>query len=152
MPRILEILKYFPNFYLATDEGKLLYHVVDSIASMIQGIENDMFGVLKSHWIKTVEDIDDLEKIAALYGIEREDYEDINQFRTKIEDVIRLYLAGPGTVPAVIEFIAIALRKYNIEPERNKEGSLALIHHVDNDESRTRCYFKGLNDTLVSRQ
>ena len=101
-----------------------------------------MIGVMKSHWIKTVEDIDDLEKIAALYGIEREEYEDINQFRTKIEDIIRLYLAGPGTVPSVIEFIAIALRKYNIEPERNEDGSLTIIHPVDGDESRTRCYFK----------
>jgi hypothetical protein len=147
VPRTLEILKYFPNFYLATDEGKLLYHVVDSITSRIQGIENDMFGVLKSHWIKAVEEIDDLEKIAVLYGIEREDYEDINQFRTKVEDTIRLYLAGPGTIPAIVEFIAIALRKYDIEPERNKDGSLALIHPVDNDESRTRCCFNGLNDS-----
>lgn len=148
MPKTLDILKYFPNFYLAMDEGKLLYHVVDSIVSKVQEIENDMFGVLKSHWIKAVEDIDDLEKIAALYGIEREDYEDISQFRTKIEDIIRLYLAGPGTVPSVIEFIAIALRKYNIEPKRYEDGSLAIIHHVDGDESRTRCYFKDLDDSL----
>lgn len=148
MPKTLDILKYFPNFYLAMDEGKLLYHVVDSIVSKVQEIENDMIGVMKSHWIKAVEDIDDLEKIATLYGIEREEYEDINQFREKIEDIIRLYLAGPGTVPAVIEFIAIALRKYNIEPERNEDGSIAIIHPVDGDESRTICYFKGLDDFL----
>ena len=148
MPRTLEILKYFPNFDQAMDEGKLLYHVVDSIASRVREIENDMIGVMKSHWIKAVVDIGDLEKIAALYGIEREEYEDINQFRTKIEDIIRLYLAGPGTVPSVIEFIAIALRKYSIEVERNKDGSVVIIHPVDGNESRTRCYFKGFDDAL----
>ena len=148
MPKTLEILKYFPNFFQALDEGKLLYHVVDSIASRAREIENDMIWVMKSHWIKAVDDIDDLEKIAALYGIEREEYENINQFRTKIEDIIRLYLAGPGTVPAVIEFIAIALRKYNVEPKRYEDGSLAIIRCVDDDESRTRCYFKGLDDSL----
>jgi hypothetical protein len=148
VPRTLEILKCFPNFFQAIDKDKLLYHVVDSIVSRVKEIENDMIRVMKSHWIKAVEDIDDLEKIAALYGIEREEYEDINQFRTKIEDIIRLYLAGPGTVPSVIEFIAIALRKYNIEPKRYEDGSLAIIHCVDGDESRTRCYFKGLDDSL----
>jgi hypothetical protein len=129
------------------DNGKLLYHVVDSIASRVQGIENDMFGVMKSHWIKAVEDIDDLEKLAELYGIEREEYEDINQFRTKIEDTIRLYLAGPGTVPSVIEFVGIALRKYSIELERNEDGSLAILHPLDGNESRTGCYFKYSDDS-----
>lgn len=147
MPKTLEILKYFPNFFQAMDEGKLLYHVVDSIASKVREIENDMIGIMKSHWIKAVEDIDDLEKIAAIYGIEREDYEDINQFRTKIEDIIRLYLAGLGTVPSVIEFIAIALRKYGIEVERNEDGSIVIIHPVDGDESKTRCYFKGSHNS-----
>ena len=81
-------------------------------------------------------------------GLRGEEYEDINQFRTKIEDIIRLYLAGPGTVPSVIEFIAIALRKYSIEVERNKDGSVVIIHPVDGNESRTRCYFKGFDDAL----
>lgn len=149
MPKTLEILKYFPSFHQAMERGKLLYHVTDSIGSQIQEIENNMIGIMKSHWIKTVEDIDDLEKIAALYGVEWEESEDINQFRKKVEDVIRLYLAGPGTVPAVIEFVEIALRKYGLELERDINGSLAIIHPVNGDEYRTTCTIKNFDGNCI---
>jgi len=102
------------------------------------------------HWIKTAENIDDLEKIAALYGIEREEFEDIKLFRKKVEDVIRLYLAGPGTVPAVIEFITISLRKYGVQAEIDENGSLVIIHPVESDESRAKCriYFDGVESHI----
>lgn len=143
MPKTFEILKYFPDFHQAVDRRKLLYHVTDAIASRIQEIENEMIGVMKSHWIEAAEDIDELERIAALYGIEREEYEDTNQFRARIKEIILLYLSGPGTVPSVIAFIAIALRKYNVEIERDDEGNIVLIHPVEDKEfrSQSRIYF-----------
>lgn len=146
MPKTLDILKYFPDFHQATNRGKLLYHVTDAVASHIQGIENDMIEIMKSHWIKAVENIDELERIAALYRIEREEYENLNQFRTKVRDIIRLYLAGPGTVPAVIEFVAIALRKYGIEIKRDQNGNPVITHPVGGDEFRTRCHFEESKD------
>lgn len=150
MLKTLEILKYFPSFHQAMEREKLLYHVADSIALRIQEMENDMTEVMKSHWIKTAENIYDLEKIAALYGIEREEFEDIKLFRKKVEDVIRLYLAGPCTVPAVIEFITIALRKYGVQAERDENGSLVIIHPVESDESRAKCriYFDGVESHI----
>lgn len=150
MPKTFEILKYFPDFHQAIDRRKLLYHVVDVIASRLQEIENDMVSVMKSHWIEAAEDIDDLEKIAALYGIEREDYEDLEQFRTKIKDIIRLYLSGPGTVPSIIEFIAIALRKYKVEIERDEDGNVEIIYPVDGNvfRSRSRIYFDDGEDYI----
>lgn len=150
MPKTFEILKYFPDFHQAVDRSKLLYHVVDVIASRLQEIENDMVSVMKAHWIETAEDFDDLEKIAALYGIEREDYEDMDQFRAKVKDIIRLYLAGPGTVPSIIEFIAIALRRYNVEIERDEEGNAEIIHPVNGGEfrSQSRIYFGDEEDYI----
>lgn len=150
MPKTFEILKYFPDFHHAVDRNKLLYHVVDVIATRIQEIENDMIGVMKAHWIDAAEDIDDLEKIAALYGIELEDYEDLEQFRTKIQDIIRLYLAGPGTVPSLFEFVAIALKKYDIEMERDEDGNVEIIRPVNGDEFRSqgRIYFDGKEDYI----
>lgn len=150
MPKTFKILKYFPDFHYAVDRNKLLYHIVDVIASRIQEIENDMIGILKTHWINEAEDLDTLEKIAAIYGIKREKSEDLEVFRTRTKDIIHLFLNGPGTIPLIFEFIAISLKNYQIEIKKDKDDNIEIIHPVEGNELRSQIliYFGEEEDYL----
>ncbi|MFX0194495.1 MAG: hypothetical protein ACFFCW_00110 [Candidatus Hodarchaeota archaeon] len=127
MPKTEQILNYFPDHYYAGDPDKILYHVVNVLASKLEDDENNLTRVLQSHWIRTIEEIIDLRRMAALFSDLGEPYDDgVVNGRERLAKIVRLYLGGPGTVRSIFEFSEIELARHALTYERNSGGEIVL--------------------------
>lgn len=132
MPDIKQILDCFPDHFYAADPKKRLYHVVDALNHKLSEDENNMVRVMQAHWIKTLEEITDLKRMAALFSDLGEPYDDgVDKGRQRLKKIIQLYLQGPGTVRSVFEFAGLELQRFNLCYERNSNGQIVLRDEND---------------------
>ena len=147
MSKTDQIVQYFPSHFYAGDPKKLLYHVINGLAEKLAEDENNMIRVLQSHWIKTVEEVVDLRRMAALYSDLGEPYDDeVIHGRERLNKIVRLYLRGPGPVRSIFEFSELELARYNLTYERNSAGEIVL-----RDEGENILFKNTDNHSFISR-
>jgi len=49
-PKTTSILSHLPSFYRSDDEGNVLYRLLEAYAAQLEGAENDLIRVMRSHW------------------------------------------------------------------------------------------------------
>jgi hypothetical protein len=111
------ILSYLPGTFRAllpfTGQPSALYAIADAAGRELQLGENKLAQVMLSHWVDTAdrnaEEIVDLAKIAALYGLAPQDEEELEEFRRHLKRYIRTFLEGTVTVQGILRVAAEAL-------------------------------------------
>ena len=125
MARTATILARFPDFFgpfepdPALDRpgapgppgapGKRLYHVVQALARPLDDLDVAAVQAALAHWIRRAPTLLDLERLAALFGLRRYDGEERERFRRRVQRLVRVALAGPGTIPAALQTAAATL-------------------------------------------
>lgn len=108
------ILSYLPRTFQTSPRPPVLYPVVDAFGQELLLAENSLSAVMLSHWVdfadKGAEAIDDLQRIASLYGLAPRDDETVEEFREHLKHYVRTFLEGTVTVQGILRIAAEVLR------------------------------------------
>mgnify|MGYP001393673464 CR=1 FL=1 len=107
------IISYLPATFQKRPHGPTLHAVVDAFGRQLQDAENSLAAVMQAHWVdyadQLAQEIDDLVRIAALYGLAPRSDEGVEEFREHLKRYIRTFLDGTVTVQGVLRITAEAL-------------------------------------------
>ena len=107
------ILSYLPSTFKALPRPSALYALVDAFGNELQWAENSLAAIMSAHWVdhadRGAETIDDLARLAALYGLSPRADEDVEEFREHLKRYIRTLLEGTVTVQGLLRVTAEAL-------------------------------------------
>ena len=111
------ILGYLPGTFLAAADPSALRSVAGAAGNELQAAENSLAAVMRAHWVDHADrgalQIDDLARIAALYGLapRRADgeAEGVEAFREHLKRYVRTFLDGTATVEGILRVTAEAL-------------------------------------------
>jgi hypothetical protein len=107
------ILSYLPGTFRRAAQLSALAAVVDAFGGQLQSGENSLSAVMAAHWVdhadKGAAQIDDLTRMAALYGLAARDDETVEEFREHLKRYIRAFLEGTVTPQGVLRISAEAL-------------------------------------------
>ena len=107
------IISYLPETFRKRPQGPALYAVVDAFGRQLQEAENSLAAVMQSHWVDYADqlapEIDDLARIAALYGLAPRPDESVEAFRVHLKRYVRTFLEGTVTVQGVLRITAESL-------------------------------------------
>jgi len=107
------ILGYLPRTFQTSPRPPVLYPVVDTFGQELLVAENSLSAVMLSHWVdfadKGAATIDDLARIASLYGLAPRDDESVEEFREHLKHYVRTFLDGTVTVQGILRITAEVL-------------------------------------------
>lgn len=107
------ILSYLPGTLQTFPRPPVLYTVADTFGNELLLAENSLSAVMLSHWVdfadKGVANIDDLARIAALYGLAPRDDETVEEFREHLKHYVHTFLDGTVTVQGILRITAEVL-------------------------------------------
>ncbi len=113
------ILGYLPQTFLTAPRPSVLYPVADAFGNELLLGENSLAAIMLAHWVdfadKNALRIDDLARIAALYGLapwaddSGESLESVEEFREHLKRYVRTFLEGTVTVQGILRVTAEAL-------------------------------------------
>ena len=107
------ILSYLPSTFKALPRPSALYALVDAFGNELQWAENSLAAIMSAHWVdhadRGAETIDDLARLAALYGLSPRADEGIEEFREHLKHYIRTRREGTVTVQGILRVTAEAL-------------------------------------------
>jgi hypothetical protein len=113
------ILSYLPLTFQTSPRPAVLYPVADAFGNELLLGENSLAAIMLAHWVdfadKNEPQINDLAKIAALYGlvpwtdISGDTLESVEEFREHLKRYIRTFLEGTVTVQGILRISAEAL-------------------------------------------
>ena len=135
------ILNYFPSFYRAGDQTKLLHEVVTNLARPLEEADTHLFRIQRAHRLRVAEDTGDIVKLAAALNLTAFHFEDIQTdeslsyqeklelMRSRVQRIARICLTGLGTPWAVMEAAATFLNAMIV----SELPGDPLIKHLDGD-------------------
>jgi hypothetical protein len=107
------ILSYLPETFRAGGAGSPLRTVVDAFGRELLTAENTLAALMRSHWVDHADrgaaEIDDLARMAALYGLAPRPDESVEEFREHLKRYVRTFLEGTVTVQGVLRVAAEGL-------------------------------------------
>src|SRR5215468_5926361 len=113
------ILSYLPRTFQTSPRPPVLYSLVDAFGNELLLGENSLAAVMLAHWVDFADtnaaEINDLEKLASLYGLapRRDDdekiLETVEEFREHLKHYVRTFLEGTTTVQGILRISAEAL-------------------------------------------
>ncbi|GAB4373067.1 MAG: hypothetical protein Kow0042_16760 [Calditrichia bacterium] len=111
MPNKTErILGYLPGTFKYLPRPTAVYSVVDAFGGELLQGENSLAAVMSAHWVdhadRNAEIIDDLARIAALYGLAPRPDETVEEFREHLKRYIRTFLEGTITIQGIFRVVA----------------------------------------------
>ena len=133
------ILSYLPGTFRAQPRPSALYALADAFGDELQAAENSLAALMSAHWVdhadRGAETIDDLARLAALYGLAPRVDESVEEFREHLKRYIRTFLEGTVTVQGILRVTAevLALR-------------------IDDDHVDIDAWWSRSDDTLVTHE
>lgn len=107
------ILSYLPSTFRALPKPTALYSVADAFGDELLQAENSLAALMLAHWVdhadRNAELIDDLARIAALYGLGPQPEESVEEFRDHLKRYVRTFLDGTVTVQGILRVTAETL-------------------------------------------
>ncbi len=107
------ILGYLPGTFRALPKPTALFSFADAFGSELQSAENSLAALMAAHWVdhadRNADEIDDLARMAALYGLAPRPDESVEEFREHLKRYIRTFLEGTVTVQGILRVTADAL-------------------------------------------
>ncbi|MCK4790715.1 MAG: hypothetical protein KAV87_43670, partial [Desulfobacteraceae bacterium] len=77
MAKFERILNFFPGFYEATDQTKLLREVVRLLSQPLEDTDTELFRIQRAHRLKVAEHADDIIHLAGTLNLNAFHFEDI---------------------------------------------------------------------------
>jgi len=163
MAKFERILNFFPGFYTATDQSKLLRKVIRMLAEPIENADTELFRIQRAHRLKVAEHANDIVHLAGVLNLTSFYFEDIlndktidysqklDLMRQRVQRIAEVHLEGLGTPSALMEVAAIFLNG-KIVPENSGdpiikpilEGTLSHKAMIEftylSEKSRERIY------------
>lgn len=149
------ILSYLPRTFRALPKPTALYSVADAFGNELLLAENSLAAIMLAHWVdhadRGAELIDDLARIAALYGLAPRPEESVEEFREHLKRYVRTFLEGTVTVQGILRVTAEALglriaddyadmdtwwRRQGACPERGRRDTLITIEPRGDDAAK----------------
>ena len=135
------IMSYLPGTFKAAQTNSPLKAVVDTFGTELLNAENSLAALMRAHWVdhadKGAPEFDDLDKLAALYGLAPRADEDIEEFREHLKKYVKTLLEGTVTVQGMLRITANNLG-LTIE-DRYDEMDSWWSRDSDNLVRRQRC-------------
>jgi hypothetical protein len=113
------ILSYLPHTFKTSPRPEVLYPLADAFGNELLHGENSLAALMLAHWVDFADKnelrINDLEKMAALYGLApwRDEsgatLESVEEFREHLKRYVRTFLEGTVTVQGILRVTAEAL-------------------------------------------
>lgn len=113
------ILSYLPGTFQVIPKAVVLYAVADAFGKELLSAENSLAEVMSAHWVdhadRGSEVINDLQRLAALYGLAPRQDEDgnflesVEEFRIHLKRYVRTFLEGTVTVQGILRVTAEVL-------------------------------------------
>ena len=99
------IVNRFPRFYKIHDSDSILFQLCDKFAHQLNEARNDLFKIMRSHWIESATG-SELDLIGSIFNLIRGSEEKDEQFRFRIITLIQFCIAtslfpGGGTQKAI---------------------------------------------------
>lgn len=111
--RTQRILDRLPHTFLSQSSETHLYALVDAFGQDFLEAENSLTAIMAAHFVDLADrgqdEIDDLKRIAALYGLSPREDETIEEFREHLKRYVRTFLEGTVTVQGIFRVTAEAL-------------------------------------------
>ena len=136
MSRTQRILDRFPSFYRTWDRNSLISQVVSALGKRIDEAENELFVVMRAHWVDKALKID-LDYLGALYNIKRKPSETDSEYRSRLKRAIMEFKGG-GTISAVLTSVRNGLglpRDYPLELVENPQKEIQKEFDVRTGET-----------------
>ncbi|MES1243761.1 MAG: hypothetical protein ABUT39_19305 [Acidobacteriota bacterium] len=107
------ILGYLPLTFQAASGRSALRAIAAAFGGELQSAENSLAALMRAHWVdhadKGAEEIDDLRRLASLYGLAPRADETVEEFREHLKRYVRTFLDGTVTVRGILRVTAEAL-------------------------------------------
>lgn len=107
------ILSYLPSAFRVLPKPTALFTVADTFGNELLQAENSLAALMLAHWVdqadKGGELIDDLARIASLYGLAPQPEESVEEFREHLKRYVNTFLDGTVTVQGILRVTAEAL-------------------------------------------
>jgi hypothetical protein len=104
------ILSYLPSTFKVSGTRSALKTVVDTFGRELLHGENSLAALMRAHWVDHADSgadkIDDLARIAALYGLAPRPQQTVEEFRTHLKQYIKTALEGTVTVQGILRTTA----------------------------------------------
>ena len=109
------ILSYLPFTFLPARKQSALRAIAGAVGTELQLGEATLARIMRSHWVDSADEgaalIDDLERIASMYGLaplrdEAKQLESVEQFRRRLKRDVRTLLQGRVTVRGLLNVAA----------------------------------------------
>lgn len=97
-----------PYTYRRVGQGTPMHLVARALGALTSQLERDARGVLTAHSVVATEDLGDLERLAALYGLTPWQQEDAEAFRYRLLTTARVRLQGAATAKGILEMVGAA--------------------------------------------
>ena len=111
MTKTQRILDLLPGTFLSQPVNSPLQTLVQTYGGELQKAENALAAIMRAHWCDQADlgarALDDLPRIAALYGLAPQPDDDIEEFRRRLKQWVRLILDGPATVRGLLRATSI---------------------------------------------
>jgi hypothetical protein len=120
LTRAENISKRLPHFYTQWDPESQISLLTSAIGQCIDESEKELISILHAHWVDKAGRYD-LDKLGALFRIQRIENEADLDYRNRIKTAILRYQGG-GTVSAIQASVRIALRLPQDHPVEIKEN------------------------------
>jgi hypothetical protein len=104
MSHLSSILDSLPAPY-SVAEDSLLAQVLSLLALEMEAYEEDLDRMRQTHWINFCFRLEDAEKLAALMGIERFDWENLPEFRVRLLATVKARLSGAVEPNDIRQFV-----------------------------------------------
>src|SRR5262249_10874123 len=102
-----------PPVFAPLPKPTALYSLADAFGNELLGAENALAAMMFAHWVDYADihadQIDDLARIASLYGLSPRDDESVEGFRAHLKHYVRTFLDGTVTVQGIVRIAADAL-------------------------------------------
>ena len=132
--RILDLL---PGTFAAQPSQSPLLKLVQTYGGELQSGENALAAIMRSHWCEQADlgaqRLDDLPKLAALYGLAPHPDDGIEEFRRRLKLWVRLILEGPATVRGLL-----------------RASSILTALEIDDDDSAFDAWWHRDQDVLTT--
>lgn len=103
MNRIDRISSRLPSFYKTWDRASVLFSLLRSVSGELDRAEDGLTDMMKARWVDTASGVE-LDKLAALLGVERFSEEGDDHLRARLKRVVDEYKGG-GTVSSILEAV-----------------------------------------------
>lgn len=125
------VFRFLPDAYRRAGTATAAHALTGALDDALKVLDKHARQVLQSRFLHHLADLDDAERLAALFALIPWPEEDLGEFRYRVEQMSRIYLAGAATTSRLLEVVGAATDskvKEVVLPERAPKKGGGLLN------------------------